>query len=76
MLRIAEALEMNDFPFPEEFDHIVYIRIVAEPQNVVIGGPGLLLWHIGIKTTIIHRKIGNKRLIVTIYEQFLLYTLL
>lgn len=27
---LAEALEMNDFPFPQEADHIVDIRVVAE----------------------------------------------
>ena len=42
--RLTEPLEVNHFTLPEEFDHIVHIRIVAEPQNVVIGHPGLLLW--------------------------------
>ena len=42
--RLAESLEMDHFPFPKEFDHIVHIRIIAEPQNVVIGHTRLLLW--------------------------------
>lgn len=42
--RLSEALEVNNLPFPEELDHIVYIRIIAEPQDVVICDPGLLLW--------------------------------
>ena len=42
---LAEALEVDDLPLPEEFDDIVDIGIVTQPQNVVIGDPGLLLWH-------------------------------
>ena len=74
--RFSKALEMNDLPFPQEFDHIIYIRIIGKPQDIVIGHPGFLLWHIGIKTTNIRRNIRNKRLIVTKYKYFLLYTLL
>ena len=39
----AEALEVDDLPFPEKFDHIIHIRIVRQPKNVVIGHSGLLL---------------------------------
>ena len=42
--RFAEALEVYNFPFTEELDHIVHIRIVTEPQDIVIGHPCLLLW--------------------------------
>lgn len=38
----AEPLEVNDLPFPQEFDDIVDIRIVAESQNVVVSDPGFL----------------------------------
>ena len=38
----AETLEVNDLPFTQEFDHIVNIRIIGQPQDVVIGDPGLL----------------------------------
>lgn len=41
----SESLEMDDLPLPEELDDIVHIRIIAEPQNVVVGDPRLLLWH-------------------------------
>ena len=41
----AKSLEMDDFPFPKELDHIVYIRVITEPQDIVIGHTGLLLWH-------------------------------
>ena len=27
----AKSLEMNDFTLPKEFDHIVHIRVIAEP---------------------------------------------
>ena len=43
--RLTEALEVNNFPFPQELDHVVHIRIVGKPQNVVIGNPCLLFWH-------------------------------
>ena len=38
----AETLEVNDLPFTQEFDHIVNLRIIGQPQDVVIGDPGLL----------------------------------
>ena len=41
---LAEPLEMNDLPLPQEPDHIVYIRIIRKTQNVVISGPRLLFW--------------------------------
>ena len=39
----TEPLEMHNFPFPQEFDDIVHIRVVGKPENVVICHPGLLL---------------------------------
>ena len=39
----TKSLEVNDLPFPQEFDHIVHVRIVRKPQDVVIGNPCLLL---------------------------------
>ena len=74
--RLTEALEVDHFPFPKESDHIIHIRIIRKPQNIIIGNSGLLLWHSGLKTTNIHRKLGNKRLILTKNEHFLLYVLL
>ncbi len=41
----TEALEVDDLPFPQEFDHVVYIGIVRQPQDVVIGGSCLLFWY-------------------------------
>ena len=73
---LAEALEMNDLPLPQEFDDIVDVRIVGKPQDIVIGDPSLLLWHAKITGTIIYRYIGNKRLIATIYDEFNRYILI
>ena len=47
----AEALEMDHLAFPEETDDVVDIRIVAQAENVVIGGAGLLLCCDFIRTT-------------------------
>lgn len=38
----AKPLEMNNLPFPKELDHIIHIRIVAKPQDIVIGHPRFL----------------------------------
>ena len=40
---LAEALEVYDLPLAEELDHVVYVRVVRKPENVVIGDSGLLL---------------------------------
>ena len=32
----TEALEVDDFPLPQEFDDIPHVRIVCQAQNVVI----------------------------------------
>lgn len=39
---LAEPLEMHDLPLPEEFDYVIHIRIVGQPQDVVVGHPGFL----------------------------------
>lgn len=67
---------MDHLPLPEELDDVVDIRIVREPEDVVIGDPCLLLWHAKITGTIIYRYIGNKRLIATIYDEFNRYILI
>ena len=41
---LAKALEVNHLTLPEEFDYVVHIRIIRQPENIVIGDPGLLLW--------------------------------
>ena len=41
--RFSEALEVDDLPFPQELDHVVHVRVVRQPQDVVIGYPCFLL---------------------------------
>ena len=41
----TKTLEVDHFPLPEEFDHIIDIGIVGQPQDVVIGHPCFLLWY-------------------------------
>jgi hypothetical protein len=45
---LAKTLEVDYLAFPQEFDYIIYIGIIAEPQNIIVGYPCLLLWHVGI----------------------------
>lgn len=40
---LPEPLEVDDLTLPEEADHIINIRIITEPQDVVIGYPCFLL---------------------------------
>ena len=42
--RFTKSLEVNDLTLPKEFDNIIYIRVVAQAQDVVIGHPCLLFW--------------------------------
>ena len=57
----AEPLEVDDLPFPEELDYIVDIGIIAQPQDVVIGHPGLLFWHAAKLTTSKNTNFEDKR---------------
>ena len=47
----AEALEVDNFAFAQEFQHVVDVRVVADPQQVVIGYAGLLLCCAFVRTT-------------------------
>jgi hypothetical protein len=67
---------MDDLPRPEELDHVIHVRSIGSPQDVVIGDPGRLLRHAKVTGTIIYRYIGNKRLIATIYDKFNRYILI
>ena len=49
--RLTEALEVDDLPLPEEFDDIIDIRVIREPQDIIIRHPGLLLCCNHIRTT-------------------------
>lgn len=56
---LTKALEMDDFPLTQEFDHIVHIRVVAEAQDVVIGDPGFLLCYVSLSTTSSYGRFGS-----------------
>ena len=43
MIRFAKPLEVDDLPLPQEADYVVYIRVVGQPENVIVGEPCLLL---------------------------------
>lgn len=48
---LTEALIMDDLPLAQELYDVVYVWIVAEPQDVVIGRARLLLWGDLVSTT-------------------------
>ena len=54
----AEALEVDDLPLPQEADYVVYIRVVGQPENVIVGEPCLLLWCDLVRTTFFVDGIG------------------
>ena len=43
MVCFAETLEMHHLPLAQEFDDVVYIRIVAQTKDIVVGHASLLL---------------------------------
>lgn len=43
MIRFAKPLKVYDLPLSQEADDVVDVRVVGQPQDVVIGEPGLLL---------------------------------
>ena len=49
--RLATALIMHDLPLTQEANNVVYIRVIGKPQDIVIGGSGLLLWRNQKRTT-------------------------
>lgn len=49
--RFAETLEMHHLARPQEANHVVHIRVIRQPQDVVIRHPRLLLCCIGKSAT-------------------------
>ena len=47
----TEALEVDDFPLPQEFNWVAHIRVIHQPQDVVVGHPCLLFCCNHIRTT-------------------------
>lgn len=39
----TKTLEVHDLPLPKEFDYIIHIRVIRQPQNVVVGYACFLL---------------------------------
>ena len=40
--RFTEALVMHDLSLPQEFDRVAHVRVVAHPEDVVVGRAGFL----------------------------------
>lgn len=55
---LAETLEMDNLAFPEEANDIIYVRIVRQAENVVIGEARFLLWCDLVRTTFFVGGIG------------------
>ena len=55
---LTEALIMDYFSLPQELYDVVYVWIVAEPQDVVIGHTGLLLCCDGVSAK---KKAGESK---------------
>lgn len=68
---LAKPLEVNDLTLTQEFDHVVDIRVITEPENVIVGRACLLLWYIDLFAKVFYRLFENKRYHVTNYDVFL-----
>lgn len=44
MVCFAEPLEVDYLPLAQELDNVVYVRVIAEAQDVIVGDAGFLLW--------------------------------
>ena len=49
---------MNNFPLSKEADYVIYIRVIRQPQNIVVGEAGFLLWCDLVRTTFFVDGIG------------------
>ena len=56
---LAEALEVDDFPGPQELDDIVDIRIIAQTKDVIVCRAGLLLCCDRVRTTFLLSELGR-----------------
>lgn len=48
---LAEALEVDDLPGTQKFDDVVDVRVIGQPQDIVVGDAGLLLCCDRVRTT-------------------------
>ena len=56
---LAEALEVDHLPGPQELDDVVDVRVVTQAQDVVISDPGLLLCCDLVRTTFLLSELGR-----------------
>ena len=49
--RFPEALEVYDFPFPQEPDGVCHLGILHQSEDIIVGGAGFLLWGDLVSTT-------------------------
>lgn len=56
---VGKTLEMHDLTLTQEFDNVVYVRIVGKAQNIIIGRASLLLCCNTIRTTDIKNSNGS-----------------
>ncbi len=68
LYRLAETLKVYDFPFPQEFNYIIHIRVIAETKNIVIGYACFLFWCVHFYTTRYYRYFENKRFASTDFD--------
>lgn len=47
----AKSLEVDDLTFTQELDDIIHVRVIAEPEDIIICDASLLLWYDHLKTT-------------------------
>ena len=57
----SKSLEMNNLTLPEEFYHIVDIRVIRQPKDIIIGHSGFLLCCNRINTTISKTENSSNR---------------
>lgn len=48
---LAKTLEVDNLPLTQEADDVVYIRVVGQAEDIIVGKAGLLLWCEVVKTT-------------------------
>ena len=66
MLCFAEALEMDDFTLSEELDDVTHVRVIHQPQDVVVGYARLLLCCEGKKHNIYFNPLNDKIKFLTV----------
>ena len=56
---LAEALEVDHFPGPQEADGIIDIRVIGQAENVVVCRAGFLLCCDLVRTTFLLSELGR-----------------